>query len=196
MTALSDHLSADELDALHAGTPASRAASHLATCGDCRALVALDTRLLAALGNLGGFEPSPGFIERTITRLDRPVMAPVAVTASPDTERSRAARRRVLIGGLVTGSALVGGFAWAAANPDAALGLAVPALNDVGNSLWLSIQTITATTIGQPWFATVRDTLATPARALPALLIAGGAYATVLLGLRRLLTRPAADAAW
>lgn len=194
MTALLDHLTADELDALHAGTPASRATSHLATCGDCRALVALDARLLADLGSLSDFDPATGFVERVMHRLDLSQSA-VAVV-STETDRSRAARRRVLVGGLLTGGLVAGGFAWAAANPGAALGFAVPALNDVGQALWVSVQTVTANTVEQPWFAAIRDTLATPARALPALMVAGGIYASVLVGLRRLLTRPATDAAW
>ncbi len=196
MNDLKGHLSADEVDALHAGETASRATSHLVTCDGCRALIALDTRLLASLRVLPSWDPSAGFTERVITRLNHPVHAPAAVVIPADTERSRDARRRVVIGGAVAGGVLLGGFAWAAANPGAALGLTVPAINDVGQALWLSIQTITANTVEQPWFAAVRDALATPTRALPALLAAGAVYATVLLGLRRLLTRPAADAAW
>jgi hypothetical protein len=38
--------------------------------------------------------------------------------------------------------------------------------------------------------------MATPVRALPALVAAAGAYTVALLGLRRLLTRPATDAGW
>lgn len=196
MTALFDHLTADELDALHAGTTLPRVTSHLATCNDCRALVALDTRLIADLGVLTRFEPASGFADQVMPHVNMPRPIAMPAVTSTDTERSRAARRRVVVGGLLTGGLVVGGVAWAVANPNAALGLTVPAFNDIGQALWLSVQAISANTVEQPWFAAVRDTLATPSRALPALVIAGGAYATVLLGLRRLLTRPATDAAW
>ncbi len=194
MTAALDHLTADELDALHTGGASERATSHLATCTDCRSMFALDTALVAGLRTLPTWEPSAGFIERVMTELD--LAAPVAQVAAPSTDRAIAARKRVLIGGLVTTGIVAGGFAWAAANPGAALGFAVPALQDVGQTLWLSLQALTANTVEQPWFGAVRDTLASPGRALPLLAAAAGAYTVVLLGLRRLLTRPATDAGW
>jgi hypothetical protein len=64
----------------------------------------------------------------------------------------------------------------------------------VSQSLWLSLQALSANAAEQPWFVPVRDTLATPARAVPALIGVAGVYLALLLGLRRLLTRPATDA--
>jgi hypothetical protein len=196
MNDLSAHLSADELDALQFGSGGDRAMSHVETCADCRVLVGRDARVLALLAALPAWEPRPGFAERIIAGLDRSVMVQLPASASGETDRSRSARRRVLIGGLVTGGIVAGGFAWAAANPGAALGLATPALQDVGQTLWLSLRGVTANALEQPWFGTVRDTLASPTRIVPALVIVGTAYLAALVGLRRLLTRPAADAGW
>lgn len=196
MTDLFAHLSADELDALHEGSGSERATSHLATCVDCRALVASDIHLVAMLETLPTWEPGAGFAERVIAGLDRSVAIELPAFSDGDTARSRAARRRVLIGGALVGSAVAGGFAWAAFNPGAALDLATPALQDVGQTLWLSLRALTANAVEQPWFGAVRDTVASPARVVPALVAAGLAYAAALVGLRHLLTRPAADAGW
>lgn len=196
MTDLLAHLSADELDALHTGTSNDRATSHLATCADCQTLLASDTRLLTALASLPTWDPAPGFVARVLSGLDRSVVAELPASPTGETARSRSARRRVVIGGIVTGGIVAGGFAWAAANPGDALGLASPALRDVGQTLWLSLQGVTANALEQPWFGAVRDTLASPVRVVPALVAAGAVYAAMLLGLRRLLTRPAADAGW
>lgn len=196
MTDLLAHLSADELDALHDGSGNERATSHLETCADCRAMVASDLSLIATLSALPSWDPRAGFAERIIAGLDRSVVPVLAATPAGETDRSRSARRRVLIGGLVVGGVVSGGFAWAAFNPGAALDLATPALQDVGQALWLSLQALTANAVEQPWFGAVRDTLASPSRVVPALVGAGLAYAVALIGLRRLLTRPAADAGW
>lgn len=196
MTDLFAHLSADELDALHAGSGGDRATSHLATCPECHALLASDTRLLAMLATLPSWEPRPGFAERVIAGLDRSVVAELPATPAGETDRSRSARRRVAIGGLLVGGVVTGGFAWAVANPGDALSLTSPALQDIGQTLWLSLRGLTANALEQPWFGALRDTLASPVRVVPALVVAGAAYAALLVGFRRLLTRPAADAGW
>ncbi len=195
MTDPNAHLSADELDSLLLDHGSSRATSHIATCADCRAMVSADRQLVAALTVLPSWDPRAGFAERVIAGLDRAVVATLPATPAGQTARSRSARRRVLVGGLLVGGAVAGGFAWAALNPAAALDLASPALQDVGQTLWLSFRGVMANALEQPWFGALRDTLASPVRVVPALVAGGVAYAAALLGLRRLLTRPAADAA-
>ena len=188
------HVSADELDALHEQGLSARITSHIATCPPCRQLVALDLRLVAGLSTLPTWDASPTLAARVLGRLtpatDR------AVVASMPSDRERAARRRVIIAGLLTGGGVAAGFTWAVLNPAAAQGLAGPAVTEVSQALWLSLQGLVANTIEQPWFGTVRDALASPTRALPYLVGAGVAYALTLVGFRRLLTSPATDAGW
>lgn len=188
------HLTADELDALHAGTTVARATSHLETCADCRLLLARDTRLIADLAALPTWDPSPQFVLSVMQRIDRPAAQPAAVPGP--TDRARAARRRVLVGGALGVATVSGGFAWAFANPHLALGFAEPLFHDLTSTLWMSVQALSANTVEQPWFAPVRDALASPARAVPLLVGAAGLYTAALIGLRRLLTRPATDAGW
>ncbi len=190
------HLSADELDALHDGAAAFRATSHIATCQTCAELLASDRRILALLAALPTWDASPQLASRVIAAL-HPSPAGVSVaTPTPSPDRASAARRRVLVGGLLTGSLVAAGFAWAAFNPIAAQGLAGPLVQGITQTLWLSVQAIMANTVEQPWFGTVRDALATPARAVPLLAVAGLGYVAVLTGFRRVLSRSATHASW
>lgn len=191
------HLTADELDALHEGQRLLRATSHLETCADCRALLASDTALIVALQALPTWDPSPAFSTQILARIDRPVVQPAVVAPrGVPSPRERSARRRVLVASLATGGLVTAGFAWAFVDPDTAIGMVQPAFQQLTGTLWTSVQALSANTVEQPWFATFRDALATPARAVPVLVGAAGMYAVALLGLRRLLTRPAADAGW
>jgi predicted anti-sigma-YlaC factor YlaD len=190
------HLTADELDALHGGGELPRVASHLATCDDCRVMVDLDLRLVAMLSALPEFTPSSGFVPQVMARIEPGFARQQVLVNGTETLRARSARRRVLIGGALTGSLVTAGFVWAFANPTAAASFALPPIQEVGNTLWLSLQGIVANTVEQPWFGSLRDAVATPVRALPLLVAAAGAYTVALLGLRRLLTRPATDAGW
>lgn len=196
MTDAATHLTADELDALLTGTPTGRVTSHLATCPPCQDMVALDRAVVAALGTLPPFDPAPGFEGRVMARVT--VRSPLIEgrLVLPRSPRETAARRRVAIGGLVLGGVLAAGFAWAAANPDAAAGLTTPALRDLGETLWVSVQGLSANAMEQPWFGAVRDALATPARALPAVAGVIALYSAALVGFRRLLAEPATDAGW
>lgn len=190
------HLSVDELDDFHADRAAVRATSHIETCTDCRALVADDIRLVAALENLRTWDPGIEFTTRVMEQV-APRAAPLAApTAVAHSDRERSARRRVLVGGTLVGGLVTGAFAWASINPELALGLAEPAWRDLTGSLWVTVQAISANTMEQPWFAAVSDAVATPARALPLIGAAAALYTAALFGLRRLLTRPAIDASW
>jgi hypothetical protein len=188
------HLTADELDALIGGIGAPRALSHTATCAVCRELVILDRQVVALLGSLPAIDAPAGFEDRVMARITIGAQAPaLAPIRSP---REVAARRRVLGLTMAGSSAVAAGFVWAAADPSAAHGWSGAALSGLADSLWLSVQTVVANTAEQPWFGAVRDTVATPVRALPYLLGAAGAYALALAGLGRLLAEPATDAGW
>lgn len=195
MTTPALHLSADELDGLLEGITSPRATSHLATCATCQRMVALDRELVYTLSALPQQIPSLGFADAVMHQVALGPRA-VAVVPASTSPRALAARRRVFVAGGLTGAAVAGGFAWAALNPADALGFASPAVQQAGQTLWLGLQGVVANTVEQPWFDAVRDTLASPTRAVPALLGAAGAYAIALLGMRRLLTGPAPHAGW
>ena len=189
------HLTADELDALHTDSSSHLIASHIATCPACAAMVERDGKLVALLAALPYFDVSAGFSDRVMRGL-APRQAPevaAPVIASP---RVVAARRRAIGTLLLAGGGVAAGFAWATAHPADALRWSAPALQDTGHALWLSLQTVVANATEQPWFSSVQDAMATPARALFALAAAAGAYAVALVGLRRLMTEPATDAGW
>lgn len=194
MNAVAPHLTAEDLDLLLEATPPAKVASHLATCPSCRELAIADRRLVAALESLPTWDPSPQFVQRVMSEVVAPPVA-VPVVAGPS-ERERSARRRVLIGGSILGGLVTAGFAWAFANPGNALGLVEPAIQQAGQTLWVSVQALSANASEQPWFVPLRDALATPARAVPTLMGVGALYLVLLLSLRRLLNRPATDAGY
>ncbi|HET9064598.1 MAG TPA: hypothetical protein VFN22_02095 [Gemmatimonadales bacterium] len=190
------HLSIDELDALHDGSASPRATSHIATCLQCTNLLAQDRRVLALLAALPTWDASPRLAVRVLAELHpHPTLAPAATPGST-ADRAMAARRRVMVGGLLTGSLVTAGCAWAAFNPTTAAGLAGPIVQEVTHALWLAVQAVTANTLEQPWFGAVRDALATPARAVPLLAVAGLTYVAVLIGFRKVLSRSVTRASW
>ncbi len=191
----SPHLTAEELDALLIEKRSPELASHLATCRDCALMVERDARVVRALAALPYFDAAPGFGDRVMRGLaprKAPALPPL-VTVSP---RAVAARRRAITGLVLAAGGVAAGFAWAAGHPSEALRWSAPALQDAGHAAWLSLQTVFANATEQPWFSSVRDTMATPARAFIALVAMAGAYAIALTGLRRLMTEPATDAGW
>ncbi len=188
------HLTADELDAMLDGMPIERAALHVATCTICHTLVELDRHVVSALARMPGIDPAPGFDARVMARVS--IHAPVIQHGVLVTARARDARRRVAVGAVVVGSALAAGFGWAAMNPSEALSLATPAMQGVGQTLWTSMQALAANATEQPWFNGARDLFATPSRAIPVVAGIAGVYAAALLGFRRLLAEPAANAGW
>jgi hypothetical protein len=191
----SPHLTADELDEFLAEKSPASITSHVATCAACTALVARDRLLLAALAALPRFPVAAEFSDRVMARV-AVASAPVAIAAGAPTARSLAARRRAFGAAFVVGGGIVAGFVWAGAHPAETLRWSGPALQDAGHSLWLSLQAVVANATEQPWFASMRDSLATPARALAAVAGIAGAYAIGLLGLRRLMNEPATHASW
>ena len=191
----SPHLTADELDTFLTESATSSLMSHLATCRDCATMVERDGRLVRALAALPYFDAAPGFGERVMLGLP-PRIAPAVVPPSFATPRAIAARRRAIGALVLAGGGLAAGFVWAAAHPGDALRWSAPALQDAGQALWGSLQSVVANATEQPWFSSMRDSLATPARALFAVAGTAAAYAMALTGLRRLMTEPATNAGW
>ena len=191
----SPHLTADELDAFLTQSATSPLALHVATCPSCAEMVDWDGRLVRALGVLPYFDPATGFSDRVMRGLT-PRLAQVTLPATTATPRAAAARRRAFGALVLVGGGMAAGFAWASAHPGDAVRWSGPALQDAGHALWTSLQSVVASATDQPWFSSVRDTMATPMRALLALAAVAGAYAIALTGLRRLMTEPATDAGW
>lgn len=189
------HLTTDQLDAFLTENRDPEAMSHLATCAACTEMVARDAYVVAMLAALPYFDAAPGFADRVLQGVTAKAaaVAPVPAFATP---RAAAARKRAVGALVLVGGGIAAGLIWASANPADALSWSAPALQDTGHALWVSLQTVVANAIEQPWFSSVRDAMATPARALLAVGVAAGAYAVALLGLRRLMTEPATDAGW
>lgn len=156
-------------------------------------MVDLDHRLVHLLSTLPAFDPGVTFEARVMAGVQLGT-APTSSAVSAPSPRSLAARRRVVIGSVITAGSVVGGFAWASAHPVTALGAVTPALRQAGEALWLTVQTVATNAAEQPWFGSARDLLASPGRALLAMVALGGLYALALTGFRRLLTEPAAHA--
>ena len=192
----SPHLTADELDTFLTNNAPPGLVSHLATCPECATMVARDGFVVQALGSLPYFDASPGFSDRVMRGLTPRLALAILVPATVASPRAVAARRRAIGALVLAGGGLAAGFVWASAHPGEALSLSGPALQDAGHALWTSLQSVVASATEQPWFSSVRDTMATPVRALFALTGVAGAYAIALTGLRRLMTEPATDAGW
>ena len=188
------HLTADDLDALVTDQSSPSLVSHLATCAACARMVAADRALLMQLASLPSFDPTIGFPERVMAGIALPATHPLPMPV--DSARAVAARRRAIGALALAGGTVVAGFAWATIHPSEAVRWSAPAVQGAGHALWVSLQHVVAGAIEQPWFATLRDAVTTPARALLVSGAIAGAYALALLGLRGLMTEPATDAGW
>lgn len=188
----SQHLTADELDAFLTESSSPRVLSHLGTCPACAVMVEADARLVAALATLPYFDPPRGFEERVLLAASKAASARAAII----TPRAAAARPRALTALVVAGASMAAGFAWATAHPADAIRWSTPALQQSGHALWLSLQAAASGASAQPWFSSLRDTLAMPGRTLLFFIGGAGAYAIALTGFRRLMAEPATDAGW
>jgi hypothetical protein len=191
----SPHLTTDELDAFLAERGSQTVTSHVATCPACAGMIESDRRLLAAMAALPQFFVAPQFADRVMARVAI-ASVPAVTVAGLHTPRSLAARRRAIGAALVVSGGIAAAFVWASAHPAETLRWSTPAVENAGRTLWLSLQTVVANATEQPWFSSLRDTLATPLRALATTAGIAGAYALGLLGLRRLMNEPATNASW
>lgn len=188
--ATSPHLGPDDLDALLAGTPTARVITHLASCPECRVMAAGDRRVVATLARLPRFEPSPGFVDRVMARVERAVpMRERSIMRLPrrwSLQRlaAAAAVTLVVLGGM-TGSVL-----WSLAHGDLLQAWGDQAWALLSGGLWPGLRSTAAGLAAQPWFAAVREALGSPVRVAVAGFGFLVLYAAGLAALRWLMAIP------
>ncbi|HEY4099255.1 MAG TPA: hypothetical protein VGM20_00100 [Gemmatimonadales bacterium] len=186
------HLTADELDAFLTESSSPRVLSHLGTCPTCALMVESDARLVASLATLPYFDPPRGFEERVLLAASKVASARAAIL----TPRAKAARPRALMALVVGLGSIAAGFAWATLHPADAIRVSMPELQQAAQAAWLSLQASASHAATEPWFLSIRETVAAPGRALLFFLGGTGLYTVALTGFRRLMAEPTTDAGW
>ena len=178
MTWPTKHLTADDLDAFHSASLSVEARQHLEECAECRNLAFADRAVLGALARLPVFEPSAGFTDR--------VMARVQLQSAP--ARVLKWRRAALAASLVIG--LGASVGWSLFNRELLLSWLNQSAAAIGSSLWLGVRVVASNLTQQPWFDTLRQVASSWGRVA---LIGGGllvGYGAAVIALRRLLVPP------
>ena len=182
------HLTADDLDAFHSASLSIAAREHLDECAECRALVTTDAALLKALAALPALEPSAGFADRVMARVEvkRPALVRVRVP-------SRVALAATLL------VALGASIGWSLFNRAQLASWLDQSATLIGRAVWDAVRGVASNLTEQPWFAGLRGFASSTARVV----LAGGglliAYGAAVYALRRLLvppSRPVAHADW
>jgi anti-sigma factor RsiW len=181
------HFTADDLDAFHSASLSAESRQHLEACAECRSLVLSDRALLDALARLPSFEPSAGFADRVMARVQ---IQPAAARAFPWTRVALAAS--LLLG---LGASAI----WSVFNRGVLLGWLNNAAAEIGRGLWLGVRVLATNLTEQPWFGTVSQALSSSGRValIGGVLLVG--YGVAVFALRRLLvppSRPVPDANW
>jgi predicted anti-sigma-YlaC factor YlaD len=180
------HLTADDLDAFHSASLSETARAHLDECAECRALVAQDGALVAALEALPSFEPSAGFADRVMAQVR---IAPVVMLA----RRRRFALAATLA--VMLGASVI----WSLFNRALLLHWLDQSAAALGQQLWTAVRVAATNLVQQPWFASLRQFAASSGRVV---LLGGGllvGYGAAVFALRRLLappSRPVPHADW
>jgi len=180
------HFTADDLDAFHSASLSDSARTHLDECAECRALVAQDGALVAALEALPSFSPTAGFTDRVMAQVRT---APVVVLA----RRRRFALAATLA--VMLGASVV----WSLLNRALLLRWLDQSAAAIGQQLWTAVRVAATNLIQQPWFASLRQFAASSGRVV---LLGGGllvGYGAAVFALRRLLappSRPVPHADW
>jgi len=181
------HLTADDLDAFHSASLSPTAHEHLDACAECRALVAQDSALVAALEKLPSFEPAAGFSERVMARV-RP--APVLARVYHRQQFALAATLAIVLGASIV---------WSFFNRAELLSWLNHSAAAIGRTLWGAVRVLASNLTEQPWFASLRQFAASSGRVV---LLGGGllvGYGAAVFALRRLLappSRPVPHADW
>jgi hypothetical protein len=186
------HLQVEELDLWVEGTlPAARAV-HLRGCAECQAVANAERLLVLRLEQLPLFDPTPGFTDRVLDRVDLPVTSALGAWLEWRRRLDRnpaaagiAASVAVLLGGSMAASA-----AWAAGNQDVITGLGGWLMLQGEQWFWAGVAGLQA----QPWYGSIRGML-TPGRAVVAFAALSAVYAAGIMTLRRLIALPGSQVA-
>jgi predicted anti-sigma-YlaC factor YlaD len=189
------HLDQDELDLVLENAPTETIREHLAACPACTDLVAADRRLVRELAMLALHVPSVGFEERVMAA----VLVPEPLTRLQSLRKRVFSTRRSMLTAAVLVLGLLGSMgasvAWSLSHQETLAQLSDSLRLGLAEYVWAFVQGVAASLIEQPWYATARGVLDTPAR----LAFALGAVATGWLGgillLRRLIALPDARVA-
>jgi hypothetical protein len=173
------HLTAEDLDAFHSASLKTAAREHLEACAQCRALVEQDRALLAQLASLPTFEPSEGFSDRVMARVELPGRAPA---------RRFAPQRVALAATLLL--ALGASIGWSLLNRALLLAWVDSAAASLGRAIWMGVRIVATNLTEQAFLVSLRDALSSGGRAVLAGGVLLGAYGAALYGLRRLLAAP------
>jgi hypothetical protein len=172
-----NHLTAEDLDAFHSASLSNEALQHLDECTDCRTMLQQDAALLVALAQLPALEPSSGFTDR--------VMARVEVKRAP----ARVFSPRIALAATVV-VALGASIIWSLLNREQLLAWLNQSASAVGSSLWTGVRVLVSNLNEQSWFASLRHFASSSGRVV---LAAGGlllGYSAALMALRKLLAAP------
>ena len=180
-----NHLTADDLDAFHSASLSPSAREHLDECEACQTMARLDAVVLARLATLPAYTPGSAFADQVMARVHRPEPAVVGLLRL----RSPAVRRRLGIAASVLVS-LGASIVWSLGHRDLLLSWVNQVSAETGRLSWLGVRVVATNLTAQPWYAPLRDFVASPGRLIA--LVSGSlvAYAAALVALRRLLTPP------
>ena len=187
-----EHLNADDLDLWIAGELPLPRQRHLLSCPDCRRLADQERTLVLRLQALPLFDPAPGFGDRVMDQVTRPVPAWVRVARGWRARAFASRRSTAIAAGLavaVVGS-MGGSIAWSLANQDTLAALGSQLSNSAGDMFWMSLRALASNIIEQPWYDEVRAS-ATPGWITAVSAAAVTLYTAGVLAMRRLLTAPA-----
>ena len=180
-----NHLTADDLDAFHSASLSPSAREHLDECEACSTMARLDAVVLARLASLPSYAPGAAFADQVMARVHRPEPAVVGLFRP----RSRAAWSRLAVAASVLVS-IGASVVWSLGHQDLLLSWIHQASAETGRLSWLGVRVVATNLTAQPWYAPLRDFVASPGRLIA---LASGslvAYAAALVALRRLLTPP------
>ncbi len=181
MTWPTKHLTADDLDAFHSGSPGREMKLHLETCTECRDLVALDQRVLGMMAAMPSLAPSAQLADRIMARVQVSSRS-VPVLSYPALTRRRLGAIAATVAGMAAS------VAWTSANRtllDGWLTRTGDTLIAWGLDRW---NNGVALLTSEPWFETLRIVSGTPARLALIGVAALMLYGAGIVALRRLVT--------
>lgn len=191
-TAAEEHLTGQDLDQWVEGLLPAPRELHLRACPDCQALADQERMLVMRLQALPLFNPSAGFNERVMARVELPVTTLAGAWHAWKHRAFMSPQRIAIAAGaaLLVGGSLAGSAAWASANQEQITGAGTWLLSEGKFWLFQAAATIEA----QPWYQAIHGAL-TPARIAAVATVGVALYAAGVLALRRLLALPSAQVA-